>query len=119
MTAVAQARTPHAPTSRRTYWLNVMLQRPNRDEPDEASQGVKGENIVMSTPPRLDLRPGVTEPVVLLISRREVEAGDVASVLSRLKVFVATREDAWRYRGPDGFGGGRLQRRRARTRRHT
>jgi hypothetical protein len=49
--------------------------------------------------PRLDLRPGVTEPVVLLISRREVEAGDLASVLSRLKPFLATREDAWRYRG--------------------
>ena len=76
-----------------------MLQRPNRDEPDESSQDMKGENIVMTTPPRLDLRPGVTEPVVLLISRREVEAGDVASALSRLKVFVATREDAWRYRG--------------------
>ena len=49
--------------------------------------------------PRLDLRPGVSEPVVLLISRREVEAGDLASVLSRLKVFLATREDAWLYRG--------------------
>ena len=49
--------------------------------------------------PRLDLRPGVSEPVVLLISRREVEAGDLASVLSRLKPFLATREDAWRYRG--------------------
>ena len=53
----------------------------------------------MHQQPRLDLRPGVSEPVVLLISRREVEAGDLASVLSRLKVFLATREDAWRYRG--------------------
>jgi hypothetical protein len=53
----------------------------------------------MVTPPRARLRPGVTEPVVLLISRREVEAADLASVLSRLKVFLATREDAWRYRG--------------------
>ena len=53
----------------------------------------------MSRSPRFDLRPGVIEPVVLMISRREVEAGDIASVLSRLKVFVATREDAWRYRG--------------------
>ena len=53
----------------------------------------------MSSSPRLDLRPGVTEPVVLLISRREVDVGDIASVLSRLKVFLATREDAWRYRG--------------------
>lgn len=49
--------------------------------------------------PRMDLRPGVQEPVVLLISRREVEQADLASVLSRLKVFLATREDAWRYRG--------------------
>lgn len=45
------------------------------------------------------MRPGVQEPVVLLISRREVEQADLASVLSRLKVFLATREDAWRYRG--------------------
>jgi hypothetical protein len=43
---------------------------------------------------RLDLRPGASEPVVLMISRREVEEGDIASVLSRLKVFLATREDA-------------------------
>lgn len=49
--------------------------------------------------PRLDLRPGVSEPVVLMISRREVEGGDLGSVLSRLKIFLATREDAWRYRG--------------------
>jgi hypothetical protein len=41
----------------------------------------------------------LTEPVVLLISRREVEQANLASVLSRLKVFLATREDAWRYRG--------------------
>jgi hypothetical protein len=34
-----------------------------------------------------------------MISRREVEAADLPSVLSRLKVFLATREDAWRYRG--------------------
>ena len=53
----------------------------------------------MPTAPRLDLRPGVSEPVVLMISRREVEAADLDSVLSRLKVFLATREDAWRYRG--------------------
>ena len=49
--------------------------------------------------PRTDLRPGVQEPVVLLISRREVEQADIPSVLSRLKVFLATREDAWRYHG--------------------
>ena len=34
-----------------------------------------------------------------MISRREVEAGDLVTVLSRLKVFLATREDAWLYRG--------------------
>lgn len=48
---------------------------------------------------RMDLRPGVIEPVVLLISRREVEQADLPSVLAYLKVFLATREDAWRYRG--------------------
>lgn len=53
----------------------------------------------MAAPPRIDLRPGVSEPVVLMISRREVEKADLASVLSRLKVFLATREDAWLYRG--------------------
>ncbi len=53
----------------------------------------------MPSPPRLDLRPGIAEPVVLLISRREVEQADLPSVLSRLKVFLATREDAWLYRG--------------------
>ena len=37
--------------------------------------------------------------MVLLISRRKVEAADLASVLSRLKVFLATRADAWLYRG--------------------
>ena len=51
------------------------------------------------TPPRLDLRKGVTDPVVLLISRRQVEQQDLASVLDSLKVFTATREDAWLYRG--------------------
>ena len=54
---------------------------------------------MMSHAPRLDLRPGVSEPVVLIISRREVESAELTSVLSRLSVFVATREDAWRYRG--------------------
>ncbi len=60
---------------------------------------IPGENRRMAQSPRLDLRPGVTEPAVLMISRREVEAGDIASVLSRLKPFLATREDARRYRG--------------------
>jgi hypothetical protein len=52
----------------------------------------------MTTTPRLDLRRGVTEPVVLVISRRQVETGDIASVLAELKPFLATREDAWLYR---------------------
>jgi hypothetical protein len=49
--------------------------------------------------PRIDLRKGVTDPVVLMISRRQVEEQDLASVLDSLKVFTATREDVWRYRG--------------------
>ena len=49
--------------------------------------------------PRIDLRPGVTEPVVLMISRRQVEDRDIESVLFSLKPFLATREDAWLYRG--------------------
>ena len=53
----------------------------------------------MAPTPRLDLRPGITEPVILLISRRQVEARDIASVLRELKPFLATREDAWLYRG--------------------
>lgn len=62
----------------------------------------------MTMTPRFDLRPGVTEPVVLMISRRQVEAGDIVSVLTSLKPFLATREDAWLYRGQmslvvDGF----------------
>ncbi len=49
--------------------------------------------------PRLDLRKGVTDPVVLMISKRQVEQQDLASVLDSLKVFTASREDAWLYRG--------------------
>ncbi len=49
--------------------------------------------------PRIDLRPGVTEPVVLMISRRQVQKRDLASVLESLKPFTAAREDAWLYRG--------------------
>lgn len=49
--------------------------------------------------PKLDLRPGVTEPVVLMISRRQVQEHDLASVLDSLKPFTAAREDAWLYRG--------------------
>ena len=53
----------------------------------------------MPITPRFDLRPGVTDPVVLMISRRQVEQGDIASVLRELKPFLATREDTWLYRG--------------------
>lgn len=53
----------------------------------------------MSPAPRIDLRPGISKPVLLVISRRQVEEADIASVLSGLKPFLATREDAWLYRG--------------------
>ena len=53
----------------------------------------------MAPPPRFDLRPGVTEPVVLLISRRAIETGDTDSILGRMKPLLATPEDTWRYRG--------------------
>ena len=53
----------------------------------------------MAASPRIDLRPGVTQPVVLMLSRRQIKACDVASVVAELKPFLATREDAWLYRG--------------------
>lgn len=53
----------------------------------------------MSPPPRIDLRPGISSPVLLVISRRQVEEADIASVLSEVKPFLATGEDAWLYRG--------------------
>jgi len=49
--------------------------------------------------PKLDLRKGITDPVVLLVSKRQVEEFDIDSVLQSVKVFSATREDAWLYRG--------------------
>jgi hypothetical protein len=52
----------------------------------------------MTTTPRLDLRRGVTEPVLLVISRRQVETCDIGSVLTELRPLLATREDAWLYR---------------------
>ena len=62
----------------------------------------------MSSAPFYDLRRGVTDPVVLLISRRAVESSDVAAVVNRLKPLLGTREDAWLYRSQmtmvfDGF----------------
>ncbi len=53
----------------------------------------------MTKKPRIDLRPGITEPVVLLIARHQVETADIESVLSTLKPFLASREEIWRYRG--------------------
>jgi hypothetical protein len=50
------------------------------------------------TTPNIDLRTGIRDPVVLLISRRQVEEGDVASVLKELRILTATREDTWLYR---------------------
>lgn len=52
----------------------------------------------MPISPRIDLRPGIREPVLLMISRRQVEQHDMASVLKELKILTATREDCWLYR---------------------
>jgi hypothetical protein len=51
------------------------------------------------TKSRIDLRPGVTEPVVLMFSRREVEAGDPMPAIGRLKALLSSREAIWKYRG--------------------
>lgn len=51
------------------------------------------------TLPRIDLRPGVTEPIVLLLSRREIEAGDVAGAVERLHNAFNTAEAIWQARG--------------------
>ena len=61
------------------------------------------------TSARIDLRGGVVEPVVLMISRREVEAGDVTAVVDRLLALLSTPEAIWRDRGQmallvDGYG---------------
>ena len=48
--------------------------------------------------PKIDLRRGVVEPLVLLISHRQVQESDIASVLVELKPVTATRENCWRYR---------------------
>jgi hypothetical protein len=53
----------------------------------------------MLTHPRLDLRPGVHDPVVLLISRREIESEDPAEAVDRLHALFNTREAIWQYRG--------------------
>ena len=51
------------------------------------------------TSPRIDLRPGVSEPVILMFSRREVEAGDPSASVKRLNALFNTRDAIWRYRG--------------------
>lgn len=51
------------------------------------------------TNPHQDLRPVMTEPVIIMISRRQVESGDMLSVLKQLKILLASREDCWLYRG--------------------
>ena len=51
------------------------------------------------TSPRIDLRPGVSEPVVLMFSRREVEAGDPSASVERLNALFNSRDAIWRYRG--------------------
>ena len=49
--------------------------------------------------PRIHLRPGVTEPVVLMFSRWEVESGDALPAVDRLNVLFGNREAIWQYRG--------------------
>lgn len=48
--------------------------------------------------PRIDLRRGVVEPVVLMISRREAETGDVTTVVDRLLAQFNRPEVIWKYR---------------------
>ena len=51
------------------------------------------------TTPRIDLRPGITEPIVLMFSRREVLAGDPGPAVARLNALLNSPEVIWRYRG--------------------
>lgn len=53
----------------------------------------------MPSPPAHRLQRGITDPVLLLISRREAEESDIDCVVERLRVFTVTREDALRYQG--------------------
>lgn len=52
----------------------------------------------MPSPSRFDLRPGLTEPVLLLISRQAIESGNVGVIAQQLRLLTASREDTWRYR---------------------
>ena len=56
-------------------------QRPRQLLPQLPKDLNRGRITGMATSPRIDLRPGVTDPVVLMISRRQVEAFDIASVM--------------------------------------
>ena len=65
------------------------------------------------TKPRLDLRPGMTEPVFVMFSRREVEPADPSASVLRLNALFNTQETIWRYRGQvalvvDGLRAGRF-----------
>ena len=57
------------------------------------------EKIGRMSTPRIDLRRGVVDPVVLMLSRREVEVGDVLPAVSRLHTLLSTPEAIWHYRG--------------------
>lgn len=48
---------------------------------------------------RFDLRLGVTEPIVLLISRREIQLCAARSVVDRLLTQFRDPQSIWRYRG--------------------
>jgi hypothetical protein len=71
---------------------------PLRLQSARAWRSIPRHNRWLSHPPRIALRPGVHDPVVLMISRRQVEEADLASVIQGLRPFTATREDAWLYR---------------------
>ncbi len=49
--------------------------------------------------PRLDLRPAPKEILHLVVPRRDVEAGDISSVLSYLKSLSSDSATAWQMRG--------------------
>ena len=53
----------------------------------------------MQNKPRFDLRPGITEPIILMISRQAIESGDVTSIVEGLDPLLEDREVAWRSRG--------------------
>jgi hypothetical protein len=52
----------------------------------------------MSTPHPAPL-PELTEPVIIMISRDQVEANDMASVINPLHTLLTSRDACWHYRG--------------------